>query len=381
MAVRSIRDGESSLALAGGVNIILQPHISIAYSQSRMMAADGRCKFGDASGDGYVRSEGVGLVVLKPLLNAVDDGDRIYAVIRGSAINNDGRSSGSMGTPSRSGQEELLRAAYDDAGGVPRTGRLRRGPWHRHTGGRPGRTRGPQRRPRRGTSARNPRLCRIGQDEYRSHRGRRRRRWTYQGVARAALWVHSAKPSLPGAQPGDPLGRDPMRNPACAPGLARRVLPRLAGVSAFGIAGTNGHVVLEQAPATGATAVPASRRQAQLLPLSAKSPEALRALAQLYADLLSTDAAPALHDVCWNAATRRTALDHRAVFVAADSTAMADALRRYASGEAAAAEGVVRADATLQDRICAARPGRTVDRHGARADRTGTGVPRRAGAV
>ena len=80
------------------------------------MAADGRCKFGDASGDGYVRSEGVAVVVLKPLDRAVADGDRIYAVIRGSAINNDGRSSGSMGTPSRTGQEEVLRSAYRDAG-------------------------------------------------------------------------------------------------------------------------------------------------------------------------------------------------------------------------------------------------------------------------
>ena len=119
LAASSIRNGESRLALAAGVNVILQPHISIAYSQSRMMAADGRCKFGDASGDGYVRSEGVGVVVLKALRDAIDDGDRIYAVIRGSAINNDGRSSGSMGTPSRVGQEELLRAAYDDAGISP----------------------------------------------------------------------------------------------------------------------------------------------------------------------------------------------------------------------------------------------------------------------
>ena len=131
--------------------------------------------------------------------------------------------------------------------------------------------------------------------------------------------------------------------------------PRFAGVSAFGIAGTNGHVVLEQAPAIGAVAVPAVRRQVQLLPLSAKSPEALRALALLYVDLLSTGAQPALHNVCWNAATRRTTLDYRAVFVAGDRTGMADALRRYASGEAAAAEGVVRADAS--PRIAFVLPG------------------------
>ena len=119
LAVRSIRSGESTLALAGGVNMILQPQISIAYSQSRMMAPDGRCKFGDAAGDGYVRSEGAALVVLKLLDRAVADGDRIYAVIAGSAVNNDGRSSGSMGTPSRVGQEALLRTAYRDAGIAP----------------------------------------------------------------------------------------------------------------------------------------------------------------------------------------------------------------------------------------------------------------------
>ncbi len=116
LAVQSVRRGESELALAGGVNVILQPHITIAYSQSRMMAPDGRCKFGDARGDGYVRSEGAALVALKRLDRALADGDRIYAVIRGSAVNNDGRSSGSMGTPSRLGQAELLRSAYADAG-------------------------------------------------------------------------------------------------------------------------------------------------------------------------------------------------------------------------------------------------------------------------
>ncbi|RYG30248.1 MAG: polyketide synthase, partial [Burkholderiales bacterium] len=119
LAVRSIQTGDATLALAGGVNVILQPHISIAYSQSLMMAPDGRCKFGDASGDGYVRSEGVGIVLLKSLDKAIADGDRIHAVIRGGALNNDGRSSGSMGTPSQVGQEELLRTAYEAAGVSP----------------------------------------------------------------------------------------------------------------------------------------------------------------------------------------------------------------------------------------------------------------------
>ena len=92
LAVRSLRNGDSKVALAGGVNMILEPHIHLAYSYSRMMASDGRCRFGDAAGAGYVRADGAGMVVLKTLADAVADGDRIYAIIRGSAVNNDGNS-------------------------------------------------------------------------------------------------------------------------------------------------------------------------------------------------------------------------------------------------------------------------------------------------
>jgi acyl transferase domain-containing protein len=119
LACQSLRSGESEFALAGGVNLILQPQISIAYSQSKMMATGGRCRFGDAAGDGYVRSEGAGLVLLKTLSRATADGDLIHAVIRGSSVNNDGRSSGVMGRPSRIGHEEMLRTAYDNAGVSP----------------------------------------------------------------------------------------------------------------------------------------------------------------------------------------------------------------------------------------------------------------------
>ena len=107
LAVRSLLDGESELAIAGGVNVILQPHISIAYSQSRMMAPDGHCKFGDAGGDGYVRSEGAGLVVLKSLQRALDDGDRIYAVIKGVGGSSDGNAKG-MTAPLPAGQAQGL---------------------------------------------------------------------------------------------------------------------------------------------------------------------------------------------------------------------------------------------------------------------------------
>ncbi len=110
-----------------------------------MMAPDGRCKTFDASANGYVRGEGCGMVVLKRLSDAVAAGDRILAVIRGSAVNHDGRSNG-LSAPNGPAQEAVIRAALADAGLAPHGYRLRRDPRHRHAAGRPDRDRGPWRR-------------------------------------------------------------------------------------------------------------------------------------------------------------------------------------------------------------------------------------------
>ncbi|MBX6769568.1 MAG: polyketide synthase, partial [Actinomadura rubrobrunea] len=113
-ACASLARGDCSLAIAGGVNVILSPAIAINFSKAGAMAPDGRCKPFDARANGYVRSEGAGVVVLKPLGKALADRDRIYAVIRGGAVNQDGRSNGIM-APNPQAQEAVLRAAYADA--------------------------------------------------------------------------------------------------------------------------------------------------------------------------------------------------------------------------------------------------------------------------
>jgi acyl transferase domain-containing protein/NADPH:quinone reductase-like Zn-dependent oxidoreductase/NAD(P)-dependent dehydrogenase (short-subunit alcohol dehydrogenase family)/acyl carrier protein len=115
MARHSLLRGESNLALAGGVNLVLSPESTIAMSKFGAMAPDGRCKAFDARANGYVRGEGGGVVVLKRLSDALADGDRIYCVIRGTAINNDGFSNG-LTAPSPRAQEGVLRDAYADAG-------------------------------------------------------------------------------------------------------------------------------------------------------------------------------------------------------------------------------------------------------------------------
>ncbi|MBI3361099.1 MAG: AMP-binding protein, partial [Chloroflexi bacterium] len=118
LACRSLWSGDADLALAGGVNLILSPTITISFTKAGLMAPDGRCKAFDARADGYVRGEGAGVVVLKPLSRALADGDRIYAVIRGSAVNHDGRTNGLM-APSGPAQEDVLRRAYASAGVSP----------------------------------------------------------------------------------------------------------------------------------------------------------------------------------------------------------------------------------------------------------------------
>ena len=356
LAVRSLRNGESQLAIAGGVNVILQPHISIAYSQSRMMAPDGRCKFGDAQGDGYVRSEGAGLVVLKPLDRALADGDRVYAVIRGSATNNDGRSSGSMGTPSALGQEELLRSAYRDSGCSPSdvgyieahgTGTRAGDPVELGALGAV-----------LGSGRRSGFKARIG--SIKTNLGHTEGAAGVAGLIKVALALHHGRipaslncrelnPAIDWAQTPYEIARQ------AAPWPGER---RLGGVSAFGIAGTNAHVVLEQAPVSLTSHGPTSTAPGLWpLPLSARSPEALRALAAAFADLLAAPQAPSLTDVCATAALHRTALEYRAAFAAETAADLIDRLRRFADGEDDAAQALGQSAQAGRHRLAFICPG------------------------
>src|SRR3712207_2491071 len=118
LACQSIWNGECDMALTGGVNLILRPEGTIGFSRASMLAPDGRCKSFDARANGYVRSEGAGVVVLKPVSRALADGDPIYAVVRGTAVNQDGRTTG-ISLPNRVAQEAMLREAYRQAGVTP----------------------------------------------------------------------------------------------------------------------------------------------------------------------------------------------------------------------------------------------------------------------
>ena len=336
LACRSLRDGESGLAVAGGANVLLEPAITLAYSQSRMMAPDGRCKFGDARANGYVRSEGAAVVVLKLLSRALADGDPIEALIIGSAVNNDGGSGGSFGTPGRQGQEDLLRKACRDAGVSPSdvdfveahgTGTRAGDPVEIGAlaavmgGDRP-----------------SDRPLLVG--SIKTNIGHTEGAAGIAGVIKAALALkHRTIPrnlhfETPNPDiPWEGLPVDVPRETRPWPSKGR---PGVAGVSSFGIAGTNAHIVLrgyESRDAAEVAVKPAPPRHEPVV-LSAHTPEALRALATRWEEWLGGEEhVPALADLAATSALRRDHQDHRLAIVADGRNALLERLRAFLGGE------------------------------------------------
>jgi len=334
-ACHSLRAGECDGALAGGVNLILTPHATIAFSQAGMMAADGRCKTFDAAADGYVRGEGCGLVVLKRLADAVAAGDRVLAVIRGSAVNHDGRSNG-LTAPSRQAQERVIASALRQAGVTPDaidyveahgTGTPLGDPIELGAlktillAGRPA-----------------GRRCAVG--SVKTNIGHLEAAAGIAGVIKTVLALDREliPPHLHLARLSEQidLAGTPLYVPTQVVPWSRNAVPRRAGVSSFGFGGTNAHLILEEAPPTApAPAATAVERAWHVLALSAKSEAALRALARRYLALLDGPDAPLLPDLCWSANTGRAPLPHRAALTAASPAQLGLGLEALAADRGA----------------------------------------------
>jgi phthiocerol/phenolphthiocerol synthesis type-I polyketide synthase C len=307
LACQSLRNQECTLALAGGVNLILSPAITIGYSRSKMLSADGRCKFGDARADGYVRSEGAGVIVLKPLAQALADGDSIYAVIRGSAVNNDGGSGGSLVAPGVEGQVRTLREAYQRAQVPP--GQVQYIEAH-GTGTRVGDMIEFQALGQVLSEGRvQEQPCLVG--SVKTNIGHTEAASGVAGLIKVALALRHQliPPDLHFEQPNPAIPWDelPLAIPRTLQPWPPHKGPALAGLNSFGITGTNAHLVLEEAPARvklDSTELPAD--QPWLLPLSARSPEALRALVRQWVPFLRSQPASRLPDLCFTASQRRT---------------------------------------------------------------------------
>ena len=339
LACQSLRGRECDMALAGGVNMILLPDVNIYMSKARTMAADGRCKTFDAAADGYVRGEGCGVIVLKRLSDALADGDNILALIRGSSVKHDGRGGGYT-VPNGGVQQEVIREALANAGVEPAAISY----VEAHGTGTP-----------LGDPIEMRALGAVLKDERRTQRlavgsvktniGHLESAAGIAGLIKTVLALqHGEIPPhlhLKEVNPQIPLDELGFTIPTAAvPWPRDPSRKRFAGVSSFGLTGTIAHVVLEEA-AQSVESVAAARAEdanagsrLQLLPISARNPQALSSLAELYREYLGGAGAPeSLADICYTAGTRRTHYEYRLALAARTHAELVESLEAFQRGE------------------------------------------------
>ena len=323
LACQSLRTGESNLALAGGVNLILSPESMIAVSRLRALSKEGRCKTFDASADGMVRSEGCGVVVLKRLADAQRDGDPICAIIRGTAINQDGRSNG-LTAPNGLAQQAVIRAALKQAGAAGSevgyieahgTGTVLGDPIELHALGAV-------------LAEGRPPDSKVVVGALKTNLGHTEAASGVAGLIKTVLVLQHGliPPNLHFHRPNPHITWQelPLVVPTALTPWPSQSTPRTAGVSSFGFSGTNAHVVLSEFSRPDKTSGSAIALPQNILPLSAKSPEALQAQLRQYAAHLAAHPEQPLAEVCYSAAAQRTPFAERLIVVA-DSTANAHA--------------------------------------------------------
>ncbi|XUL85488.1 type I polyketide synthase [Streptomyces galilaeus] len=339
LACQSLRTGECDMALAGGVNVILSPLTTIGLSQFGVMSPDGRCRTFDAGANGFVRGEGCGMVVLKRLSDAVAAGDEVLAVIRGGAVNQDGRSTG-LTAPNVLSQRALLRRALETSG--VEAGQVSYVEAHGT-----------------GTTLGDPIEVEALADVYPAapggewHLGSVKTNFGHleaaAGVAGLikvvlALRHRSIPPHLhfERLNPHIALDRPPFIIPTELTEWIPRDGRRIAGVSAFGLSGTNVHLIVEEGPGR-APAAADDRRPLSVLTLSARSEAGLRLLVERHRDRLKHTAPAPVADHCYSANTGRSHFPHRLAVVGGSAdeldAVLVGALDRSAPSRAVSAEG------------------------------------------
>jgi acyl transferase domain-containing protein/protein-L-isoaspartate O-methyltransferase len=337
LACQSLRLGECSAALAGGVNLILNPDITIALSQSRMMAPDGRCKAFSESADGFVRGEGCAMIFLKRLPDAIRDHNRILAVIRGTACNQDGRSSG-LTAPNGPSQEAVVSAALADAGLNPAdvdyieahgTGTSLGDPIEAGALNAVFANRSKDAGP-----------LRVG--SVKTNLGHLESAAGIAGLMKLVLSIQHGKipPNLHFQNPSRRIEWDrlPMHVPTNLEPWTRRGRSRVGGVSSFGFSGTNAHVIVEEyrsdlestSDRTSTSSAQAdSAAQPYLFPISAKSVRALHAIAARLHRHLAGHPSIQLAEIQHTLQAGRSHFEYRAALVAASRTELLDLLHAF----------------------------------------------------
>ena len=326
LACQSLRQQECHLALAGGVNRILTPEVSINFSKARMLSPDGCCKSFDGGANGFVRAEGCGVVVLKRLSDAVAAGDRILALIRGSAVNQDGRRSG-LTAPNGPSQQAVIRQALENS-------RLEAAQVSFvETHGT-------------GTSLGDP--IEVGalsavfkfRDQplligsVKTNIGHTEAAAGIASLIKVVLALNHQEipPNLHFEKPNPQINWNvPIKVPT-VPVPWHNAEPRIAGVSAFGFSGTNAHLVIESAPEIHSESF--TERPVHLLTLSARSEQALGELVQRYEKFLRDNSHVSLADLCFTVNTGRSHFNHRLAIVASSIAELREKLARLTAGEA-----------------------------------------------
>jgi acyl transferase domain-containing protein len=340
LACESLRAGESPLAIAGGIHLNLADETAMLEQEFGALSTSGHTYAFDGRADGYVRAEGAGMVLLKPLSAALKDGNRIRAVIRGSAVGNAGHSSAGQTVPSVSGQVDVIRRALSCAGlggedidYVEAHG----------TGTEVG---DPVEARALGEIFAERRQHPVCVGSVKTNIGHTGSAAGIAGLLKAVLAIENGliPPSLnyDGAAPGNDLKSHGLQvNTALTPWpIPDR--PRRAGVSSFGMGGTNVHVILERAPTQPEGVVTEPQDGAVAWVLTARSEQALTNQAARLAAHLAADEDLTVTDVAWSLATTRSIFEHRAVLVGSDRQVLTRGLARLAAGDPGAVAGRAR---------------------------------------
>jgi acyl transferase domain-containing protein/SAM-dependent methyltransferase/NAD(P)-dependent dehydrogenase (short-subunit alcohol dehydrogenase family) len=313
LACKSLRSGETSLALCGGVNLICAPETTIALSKAHMLAPDGRCKTFDASADGYARGEGCGIVVLRRLSDALANDERIFGVVLGTATNQDGRSGG-LTVPNGRAQEAVIRAALADAGVEARDIDYVEAHGTGTSLGDPIEVRAIAAALATGRTHADP----VTVGSVKTNIGHLEAAAGIAGFIKVLLSLQNGRipPHLHFHQPSGHIDWSACRVAVEPQGRSwpRSRRRRVAGLSSFGFSGTNAHAVIAEAPPHEAEA-PQTERRLHCLPLSARSDAALRALARRYVAHIEADATIAIRDLVYTAGVGRSHLPERLAVV------------------------------------------------------------------
>ncbi|NEQ95268.1 MAG: acyltransferase domain-containing protein [Cyanothece sp. SIO2G6] len=340
-AVHALERGECEMALVGGISILCSPTYYVAFSQLGMLSPQGQCRTFDNKADGYVRGEGAGILLLKPLDKAIHDQDHIYGVIRGSATNHGGKAR-TLTSPNVYAQSKVVRSAYMRAGISPNTVTFIETHGTGTPLGDPIEINGLKRAFNQLHEAHNVPLpstpyCALG--AVKTNIGHLEAAAGIAGVIKILLALqHKKLPKLSNFQTQNQRLKlegsvfhllTETQEWMAVEGENGQTIPRRAGVSSFGFGGVNAHVVLEEAPE-----VVHKKRDAQaepshyLLTLSAKSEPSLRVLVSQYKDYIS-HSNNNLGDICFSTHTSRTHLDHRLALVASTSDQIAQQLSSW----------------------------------------------------